>query len=220
MITLLLAQATEKHSWFQTLVVDGGPIGWLIWVINLAMWGLAVKFLMDFRRESIAPEALRLELEEMFDARQYREVLERTEDDPSALGFMMHEAMSQANYGYGAMERGLEEAAEDRVVRMMRNIEWLNLIGNIGPMLGLMGTVLGMIMAFQDIVSAGGSPNPAELAGSISIALVTTLLGLFVAVPALSFYAIFRNKIDSVTTEALIDSQKLISVFRPAPKRG
>ena len=216
MISLLLAQATESHNWFKTLVVDGGPIGWLIWLINLVMWGLVVKFFMDFRTESIAPEALRLELEEMFDARQYREVLERTEDDPSALGFMMHEAMSQANYGYGAMERGLEEAAEDRVVRMMRNIEWLNLIGNIGPMLGLMGTVLGMIMAFQDIVSAGGSPDPAELAGSISIALVTTLLGLAIAIPALAVYAIMRNRVDSLTSEAMVAAQDLISTFRPA----
>jgi len=207
-------------NWFHVLVVQGGVIGWVIWAMNITLWGLIVKFLMDFRRESISPDTLRLELDEMFEARQYREVLERTEDDPSTLGFIMHSAMGQANYGYGAMERALEEAAEDRLVRMMRNIEWLNLIGNIGPMLGLMGTVLGMIMAFFDIVAAGGSPDPAGLAGSIGVALVTTLLGLIVAVPALSAYAIFRNKIDASTTEALIASQEMISVFRPTPKRG
>ncbi len=114
----------------------------------------------------------------------------------------------------------MEEAGEERTSKMLRNIEWLNLIGNIGPMLGLMGTVWGMILAFQAIVSKGGTPDPADLAGSISLALVTTLLGLVVAVPALSGYAVLRNRIDATCSEALIVSQDLISTFRPTPKRS
>jgi len=212
--------AAAKIPYFHVLVVQGGPIGWLLWVINFLTWALIIKFLMEIRRETIMPELTRGQIEELFEARQYRDVLEVTENDPSFLAGIIHGALSQANYGYAAMERSMEEAAEERTTKMLRSIEWLNLIGNIGPMLGLMGTVWGMILAFQEIVAAGGTPKPDQLAGSIGIALVTTLLGLVVAVPALSGYAVLRNRIDSTCSEALLVSQDFISTFRPAPKRA
>jgi biopolymer transport protein ExbB len=219
---MMLAQdePAEKINYFKVLVIQGGVIGWLLWVINFAMWAIVIKFFMDFRKDNILPEVTRAQIEELFESRQYRDVLELTEEDPSTLGHIMHEAMSHANYGYGAMERAMEEAADDRLTRQLRNVEWLNLAGNIGPMLGLMGTVWGMIRAFFSIVTKGGSPNPADLAGDIGVALVTTLLGLVVAIPALSFYAVFRNKVDSLTTESLLLGQDLISVFRPSAKRS
>ena len=82
-------------------------------------------------------------------------------------------------------------------------------------MLGLLGTVWGMIGVFFDIVKAGGMPNPADLANGVGIALVTTLLGLGVAIPALAAYAIMRNRIDALTSEAMVACQDLISTFRP-----
>ncbi|KKN66457.1 hypothetical protein LCGC14_0471140, partial [marine sediment metagenome] len=92
---------------------------------------------------------------------------------------------------------------------------WLNLIGNVAPMLGLMGTVLGMIGAFFKIVETG-QVDATSIAGPIGIALVTTLLGLGVAIPALTFFAILRNRIDAITSEAMVICQELISTFRPA----
>ena len=215
-----IAMLAADINYFQVLVVGGGPIGWLLWGINFLTWVLIIKFLVEIRRETILPELTRGQIEELFEARQYRDVLEVTEHDPSFLAHIVHSSLAQANYGYAAMERSMEEAAEERTTKMLRGIEWLSLIGNIGPMLGLMGTVWGMILAFQEIVAAGGTPKPADLAGSISIALVTTLLGLVVAVPALSGYAVLRNRIDATCSEALVVSQDFISTFRPAPKRS
>ena len=215
----MLAAATEIN-YFRVLFIEGGLIGWVLWLINFVTWVLIIKFLIDIRRETIMPELTRGQIEELFEAKQYRDVLEVTDGDPSFLAFVVHSSLSQANYGYAAMERSMEEAAEERSVKMLRNIEWLNLIGNIGPMLGLMGTVWGMILAFNQIKAVGGTPKPDQLAGSIGIALVTTLLGLIVAVPALSGYAVLRNRIDSMCSEALVMSQDFISTFRPAPKRG
>ena len=215
-----IAILAAKINYFDVLVVKGGPIGWLLWAVNFLTWVLIIKFLVDIRRETILPELTRGQIEDLFEARQYRDVLEVTEHDPSFLAHIVHASLAQANYGYAAMERSMEEAAEERTTKMLRGIEWLSLIGNIGPMLGLMGTVWGMILAFQEIVAAGGTPKPADLANSIGIALVTTLLGLVVAVPALSGYAVLRNRIDSVCSEALVISQDFISTFRPAPKRS
>lgn len=220
MTGMAILAAEDSIDLFRVLVIEGGPIGWLLWLINFLTWVLIIKFLVDIRAENILPELTRNQIEDLFESKQYRDVLEVTEGDPSFLAHIVHASLAQANYGYAAMERSMEEEAELQSTKMLRNIEWLNLIGNIGPMLGLMGTVWGMILAFQAIVHAGGTPNPADLAGSIGIALVTTLLGLIVAVPALAAYAVLRNRIDATCSEALIISQDLISTFRPAPKRG
>ncbi|MHC4561222.1 MAG: MotA/TolQ/ExbB proton channel family protein [Planctomycetota bacterium] len=216
-----LAQAAgetaEKTSYFNVLVTGGGPIGYILWALNILTWALAIKFFIDIRRETILPAALTAQLQEMFENRQYREALEVTETDPSYIAGVMNASLSQASFGYSAMERGLEEAAEERTTGMLRNIEWLNLIGNIGPMLGLMGTVWGMIGAFFSIVEVGKA-DPKMMAKDIGVALVTTLLGLVVAVPALSVYAIIRNKIDGISSEAMVAAQEMISQLRPTKK--
>ncbi len=103
---------------------------------------------------------------------------------------------------------------------LLRKIQWLDLIGNVSPMLGLLGTVWGMINAFMEIKDAGGIPPADKLAGSIGIALVTTLLGLAVAIPSLTVFSIMRARIDQMSNEVVITAQDLISTFRPAPGKS
>ena len=105
----------------------------------------------------------------------------------------------------------MEEAAQGEVAKLLRKVEWLNLIGNVSPMLGLLGTVWGMILAFFTIVAAGGIPQPGDLAGSIGMKLVCTLEGLMVAIPALVVYAMMRIRIDSLSSEALVLCQEWIA---------
>jgi len=208
------------QSYFQIIVMGGKTIGYIIWLISIVTVALIVKYVTMIRRKTILPEETHAEIRELFDAKQYREAIERTESDPSFLCYVVHAGLSEASHGYAAMERAMEEASEERTTKLLRSIEWLNLIGNIGPMLGLLGTVWGMINVFFQIVESGGMPNPADLAGGIGVALVTTLLGLSVAIPALSAYAVFRNRIDALTSEAMVISQDLISSFRPAGKKS
>ncbi len=100
----------------------------------------------------------------------------------------------------------------------LRRIEYLNVLGQVSPMIGLFGTVYGMILAFQAIVAAGGNADPVLLAGGISTALTTTFWGLVVAIPALTGYGIIRNKIDELTTEATMAAEELVNQFRPKAK--
>ncbi len=217
----LLAQATEEAapniSYFKVLVMGGGVIGYILWALNIVTWGLSIMYFINIRRTVLLPPMTTVQLQEMFEARQYREVLEATEEDPSFLGTVMHAALSEASYGYSSMERAMEEASEAQTTKHLRSIEWLNLIGNIGPMLGLMGTVWGMIGAFFTIVQEGQA-KPEKMAGDIGVALVTTLLGLVVAVPALSVYAIMRNRIDGLSSEGMLTAQEMISQLRPQKK--
>ena len=107
-----------------------------------------------------------------------------------------------SEFGYAEYRSAVEEAGEDQTGKLYRRTEVLNVIGAIAPMLGLTGTVLGMIEAFTTIASLEGMARPQELAGGIGQALITTLLGLLVAIPTMVAFSYFRNKIDSLVAEA------------------
>ncbi|MFP4106472.1 MAG: MotA/TolQ/ExbB proton channel family protein [Phycisphaerae bacterium] len=218
--SLLLAQdAGEKFSWFHILVwPGGGSIGILLWLMSFATLGLIIFEFIMIRRENVLPEMSRQQIQQLFEQKQYREAIDYTGDNPDFLSYVVHAALTEAPHGYTAMERAMEEAGEERTTQLLRKIEWLNLIGNIAPMFGLLGTVWGMINAFFDIAAAGSTPKPADLAESIGIALVTTMLGLVVAIPSLAIYSVLRSRIDALTSEAMMASQNLVATFRPGKK--
>jgi biopolymer transport protein ExbB len=204
---------------FEILFLRCGSIGWVIWGLSVVAVALMIKYSIDIRRATILPTVVHETIKQHFEQKQYREVIELTANEPSFLSYVIHASLSAATYGYSAMERAMEDAAEERTTKMLRRIEMLNLIGNIAPMLGLLGTVWGMILAFFQIVAKGGTPPPGDLADAIGIALVTTLEGLMVAIPVLSVYAMLRNRIDAISSEAVMASQELISAFRPGARK-
>ena len=110
-------------------------------------------------------------------------------------------------------KRQVEQSA-----RLFRRIEYLSVIGTIVPMLGLMGTVWGMIQAFVEFEQEA-NPQVSELAPGIYRALVTTLLGLAVAVPSLSAFAIFRNRIDELAAEATLLAEHVFADYRRATQK-
>ena len=99
---------------------------------------------------------------------------------------------------------------------MYRKTEVLGVVGTIAPMLGLQGTVLGMIESFNLIASTEGAARPHELAGGIGKALVTTMMGLYVAIPAMMAFSYFRNKIDSIVAET---GKRVEQILTPLGRR-
>jgi biopolymer transport protein ExbB len=114
------------------------------------------------------------------------------------------------------VEKALEDALAEQSARLFRKVEYLSVIGNIAPMVGLLGTVTGMIIAFQQVASTQGSAGAADLAEGIYQALVTTVVGLIIAIPSLGAFAIFRNRIDELVAEAAYMAQH---VFAPLKRR-
>ena len=104
---------------------------------------------------------------------------------------------------------------EERSARLFRKTEYLNIIGNVSPMIGLLGTVTGMILLFAEIHAADAFPGARIVADRIAVALITTFWGLAVAIPALSIYAVFRNRIDVLTAECALAAEHILSVFKP-----
>ena len=217
------AAEAQTTSMLEMFFLSGDAMGiaiiWLILLMSAASVGLMINFFMKYTRKNLLPDGTRADIDDFLAQKKYREAIEAADNDPSYLGKLISAAMGEATNGYSAMERAVEEEADAETTKILRPIEYLNLLGNIAPMMGLFGTVYGMIVAFQKLVEAGGKPDPAELAGGISTALVTTFWGLVVAMPALAAYSILRNKIDALTAEGVLIAEDVIRPFKPGGKK-
>ncbi|MFZ9915466.1 MAG: MotA/TolQ/ExbB proton channel family protein, partial [Phycisphaerales bacterium] len=125
------------------------------------------------------------------------------------------QALDHAPQGAEAMERAAVQAADELLSARLRALEKLNILGQVAPMIGLFGTVYGMIVAFQTIATTGGNADPVLLAGGIGTALVTTFWGLLIAIPATSAYAMVRNRTIASSDEALAAVEEMLALFRP-----
>ena len=223
MVSPALAQdkvTTTTSSWFRMFLWSDDFLGllciWLLVLMSAVSMGWSLTLVLRYRKSMVVPDETHQQIETMLAEKRYREAIEYSSSEPSYLAKVVSSGLSEASNGYGAMERAVEESSDAETTRMLRPIEYLNVMGNIAPMLGLFGTVYGMIMAFNKLVETGGKPDPGELAAGISTALVTTFWGLVVAIPTLSAYALIRNHLDALTAEGLVLAEELIRPFKPA----
>jgi biopolymer transport protein ExbB len=192
------------------LLQAGGSIGWVIVALSVAMVALIIEHLLSIRRGSLMPSGLAEELHQLLSTGQHAQAATLARERTSYLGFVVAAALQETAFGYAAVEKALEDAAAEQAARLFRKIEYLSVIGVIAPMLGLMGTVWGMILAFGEF-AINANPQPTDLAPAISLALVTTLQGLIVAVPALAAFAWFRSRVDEFVAEASLLAEHVLS---------
>lgn len=204
------ADGSRSVEWLGSIVI------WFLLLLSMLSIGLIGFMAMTNQRKAIVPAGMIHEVRTLLHAGKYREAIELTGRDDSDFSRLVNASLQQANLGFAAVIRTLEQTADELTTARLRRIEYLNVLGQISPMIGLFGTVYGMILAFHSLVVAGGQANPAMLAGGIGTALTTTFWGLVVAIPALAGYAVIRNKIDELTTEASLEAEALVNRFRPA----
>lgn len=125
----------------------------------------------------------------------------------SPLGLILSKGLQHSEQGISVMRLRMEDQGRQVIVELERYLSTLGTIASTAPLLGLLGTVLGMIQIFAVL---GGTPDPEQLAGGISTALLTTAFGLFIAIPCLMFYRYFRRRIDEFSLKLEKESQKLI----------
>lgn len=176
--------------------------------------------LMAARRENVVPGALVEQFEGLLGGRQYQEAYEAAKADASFLGHLLSAAMARLSFGYDQAVEAMQEAAEDENMKMEHRLSYLALVGTIAPMIGLLGTVHGMIASFMVIARCNQTPKPWELAAGISTALFTTLVGLAIAIPAIAAYNILRNRTARLVLEAGILSEGLMLRFSKVGRRG
>jgi len=134
---------------------------------------------------------------------------------------VLRAGFAEVDGGWTAVVKGMEDAIAQQSAQLFRKIEYLSVIGNIAPMVGLLGTVIGMIFAFQEVANAEGAARAAQLAEGIYTALITTVGGLLIAIPSLAAFAIFRNRVDQLVAEvAYLAHHVMLPIKRVSTRRA
>lgn len=209
----MLAGEGEGRLSLKDILDAGGIIGYLIIALSILMAALIMQHLLTVRRATMMPRGLADEVHELLAAGKIADAEEACQRQPSVLARMLSSGLAEVRIGYAAVEKAMEDAATEQAARLLRRVEYLSTIGTIAPMIGLLGTVWGMILAFLEFETKA-NPQVSELAPGIYKALVTTLLGLMVAVPALAAYAIFRNRIDERIAETALLAEHVFADFK------
>lgn len=212
-------EAPYEISLWNTIAA-GGAIGLLIILVSLAAVALIVENFLTIRRDRILPAHLIETIQGHIQDKQYGQAQQACQGEGSFLAQVVGAGLGQidAMFGFFDMQNTMQEVSEREVSKLYRKLEYLSFIASTSPMLGLLGTVTGMISAFNEIARTEGAARPSQLAGGISEALVTTCLGLVVAIPALFFVAFFRRRIDHFVAETEVVVEKLMGHFRRGPQ--
>jgi len=165
--------------------------------------------LVEIRPGSILPLDRTRAISDMLKQGRFAELRGYVEKDGSFLSRVLAAAFAQGQTRE-SMREAAEMAASEQVASWFRRIEPLNVIGNLGPLVGLAGTVWGMILAFTSLGQAGGQAGPADLSLGISKALFHTLLGLCLAIPCLLVFGFYRSIIDRHCTRAMVTAAEMV----------
>ncbi|MCH2191747.1 MAG: MotA/TolQ/ExbB proton channel family protein [Gammaproteobacteria bacterium] len=191
----------------------GGPLMWIILLCSLVALAIIFERLIALRKRQVAPSTLRGQIIDLANSGKItRERVQKVREH-SPLGQVLAAGLENVHHGEQAMRESLEESGKVVVHRLGRYLNTLGTIASITPLIGLLGTVIGMIKVFTAI-TANGVGDPTVLSGGISEALITTAAGLSVGIPCLMFYRHFRGKIVELTVSleeealAFLESQK------------
>lgn len=212
---------------------DEGKMSYLTWVfkalgvgytlifllLSFTLVALFVMNLITSARSKVCPVHLVEDFEEMLDNKQYQDAYELAKEHESVLGSVLSAGLSKLSAGYPQAIEAMQEIGEEENMKLDHRLSYMALIGTLSPMVGLFGTVHGMIKAFQVIATGGSTPEAAELANGISTALFTTLLGLAIAIPAIAVYNILKNRVARLMLEVGILSEGLMGRFEGVGKK-
>jgi biopolymer transport protein ExbB len=208
----------DEQSFLMWMIEASGLFGFFIMLVSFVMVALIMMILLQLRRGNYLPPELVEQFEQKLNSKDYQGAYELARSNDSFLGRVLAAGMGRLSRGFEEAQAGMQEVGDDETMAMEHKISYLALIGSIAPMLGLLGTIQGMVMSFRVIALSPTTPKPAELADGISTALFTTLEGLVVAIPAIAFYAIFKNRLQRFVMECGFVADGLMGRFQGTGK--
>ena len=209
-----------SDNWLKWLYRGLGPGYSVVFLsISFTLVALLVMNLLAARRENICPVQLIEGFENHLNEKRYQEAYDLAKNDDSFLGQVLSAGLAKLSTGYAQSIEAMQEVGEEENMKLEHRLSYVALIGTISPMIGLLGTVQGMVQSFETIATSTTTPKPSELARGITLALVTTLVGLWIAIPAIAAYNILKNQVARHVLEVGIVSEGLMSRFENLPKK-
>ena len=207
--------SAAQDSWLKWGYQALGPGYSLIFLaLSFTLMALLVMNILTARRDNVCPAFLVEGFENHLNERRYQEAYDLAKSDESFLGQVLSAGLGKLSAGYAQAIEAMQEVGEEENMKLDHRLSYMALIGTLSPMIGLFGTVHGMINAFSVIANSPATPKPSELAQGISTALFTTLIGLLIAIPAIALYNILKNRISRLVLEVGILSEELMRRFQ------
>lgn len=213
------SESNDNPMGFVSVVMSSGFLGLILWLglgaCSCAGFALIIDSFITIREKKIVPEALVTRVKEAVQEGDVLKALKYCEESPGPVANILSAGFSNVQEGYEAIQEAVGVAADLEAEKLMQRVTYLNVVANLAPMLGLLGTVQGMIFAFAVLgTQSAGAAQQSMLAINIAQALYTTAAGLLSAVPALAFYFYFRNRTTNIMLGMEALTLDMIKVFR------
>jgi len=187
--------------------------------LSFGLVALLVMCFMQIRRVVLMPPGLSQAFEAHLESKEYQQAYELAKTDDSYLGHVLAAGMGKLQSGYTASVEAMQEEEGEQAMKLDHKVSYVSLVGALAPMFGLLGTVDGMVGAFMVIAKSSTAPKPSELAVGISQALITTLIGLWLAIPAIACFALFKNWLQKLNGDVDGEAMRLMSRFQGMGKK-
>jgi biopolymer transport protein ExbB len=208
----------ESQSLLGWVAQSSGLIGAVILLLSFYFVATVVRLFLVLRESVAAPPELIERIDELFQKRDFRELYQVLRNDGSFLANILASGMSKLSNGLQEARNTLDRASDAATITMEKSCSMLAVLGTLGPMIGLLGTLQGMITSFRVIAQTETQVKASAVAGGISTALILTFEGVLLSVPAIYFFALFRNRVATISANTTLLADNLLGrmadVFR------
>lgn len=201
-----------------SMIIEAGWPEWVIIVMSVVAFAVAIQMFITLKRDAIIPEGLADDLHNCFAEGVTDEAVENalamTQNDPSMTAQVVAASLDKKDFGYDAMVASAETTATAEANRWTNKVGWVTLFASTGTMMGLFGTVYGMIGAFMAMAANPAGVDASMLSGTIGGALITTANGLIIAIPMLVCAFILKGKLNQYILDSTVISNEILDYFR------
>ena len=209
-------QPEKSRLWW--FIESSGAIGGVILILSIYFVSTIGRLFIEMRPQVAAPPALVDELLELLERREFKEIYALVKADKTFLSRVLATGIAELPGGLAEARDAMERVGEAVTVEMERKISMLAVIGTLGPMIGLLGTLKGMIASFSVIALSDVQLKASQVAGGISEALLLTFEGVALSVPAIYFFAVFRNRVSAISVATMLQADEYLRHFAHAAR--
>ena len=211
-------QPKETMSWFAFIVKSSGFIGLVILLLSIYFVSTVARLFFELRMSMAMPMEILGRCEEGLQKRDFKGVFEIVSRDDLFFSRLLTTGISELPNGLAEARESMERVGDSMTVEMEKKISMLAVLGTLGPMIGLLGTLMGMIESFSVIARSDVQMKASEVAGGISTSLVLTFEGVGLAVPAIYFFALFRNRVSHISVMTVVAADHFLRQFSHAAR--
>jgi biopolymer transport protein ExbB len=210
-------KAAEPENFLLWVIRCSGLIGLVILILSVYFVSTVGRLFWEMRVEVAAPPELVLQCESLLEQRDFKGIYNLVREDDSFFSRLLTTGIAELPNGLAEAREAMERVGDAITAEMEKKISMLAVLGTLGPMIGLLGTLKGMIGSFGAIArSAGSGIDPSEVANKISEALLLTFEGVALSVPAIYFYALFRNRVIYISSSVTLSGDQFLRHFSHA----